>query len=543
MSSTLPRVMATLLAFATGPVVAGKREIVVFKPDPCPGCEIYEQLADVRDYVRGVVDPTSDERVDVRVLPKSELPPAWHRQIERLPYIDAAARRSLFEEPSLLVVYRDGRTIRSAGNIADSANLWQARYPDAVMQPAVQGPYPDLVLHPKGYYRDYFVGNWRLEYFLELAQDEGRRTPATLLEAIAPTAFPPVLARRNLLLWGSADTPRANARFISERMIEIEQRLSDIAKGLNVVRLFGHGAAPGNDSAYESNGEIHFRRAALPPHLAADAQTLVDLFAALVPGQRNLLVQVGHSGPYGAPLWGSLKPMSPDDFGSLTRLGNAENVMVSGACHGGQFARGVQCGFFAARPDVIASGCQRSEAAVAGSDDYLRWFFASLGREHRALADRNGDGRITFAEAHWFASLRVEHHELPYTSLDALAERYLESHPEALPAHFTASDFDSLRSFGDADEQAVLEELLQGLRPGTSLPLRDLAQQKRALDEMLEGMREASSEQRNDKLSAPYRLLLAQLARRLIWLSKEKNGEELRRVRSCEDLGIGEFLD
>ena len=50
-------------------------------------------------------------------------------------------------------------------------------------------------------------------------------------------------------------------------------------------------------------------------------------------------------------------------------------VMVSGACHSGLFAQAVQCGFFAAHPDVVASGCQLSPAALETSDDYLRHFF------------------------------------------------------------------------------------------------------------------------------------------------------------------------
>ncbi len=61
--------------------------------------------------------------------------------------------------------------------------------------------------------------------------------------------------------------------------------------------------------------------------------------------------------------------------------------MVSGACNGGQFAKAVQCGFFAAHPDVRASGCQLSPAALETSDDYLRHFFRA------ATAEANGDSR------------------------------------------------------------------------------------------------------------------------------------------------------
>ncbi len=114
---------------------------------------------------------------------------------------------------------------------------------------------------------------------------------------------------------------------------------------------------------------------------------------------RTLLVQVGHSGPVGAPLWGHGLTLMPADLEPL-RGAAGKVVMVSGACNGGMFAKVAQCGFFAAHPDVRASGCQLSPAALETSDDYLRFFFRAATRvrdcerAHRALRRRRCTTRI-----------------------------------------------------------------------------------------------------------------------------------------------------
>ena len=106
--------------------------------------------------------------------------------------------------------------------------------------------------------------------------------------------------------------------------------------------------------------------------------------------------------------------------------------MVSGACNSGMFAKAVQCGFFAAHPDVKASGCQLSPAALETSDDYLRYFF----RAATAAGDTAKRSRqpATLYDAHWYAATRLENHQLSYTTTDALIDDYFASHADALPA-------------------------------------------------------------------------------------------------------------
>ena len=68
----------------------------------------------------------------------------------------------------------------------------------------------------------------------------------------------------------------------------------------------------------------------------------------------------------------------PATLRSLHEHSGGDNVLVSGNCFGGVMARATSCGFFGARPDIIATGCQADAAEVAQSRDYLHMFFSSL---------------------------------------------------------------------------------------------------------------------------------------------------------------------
>ena len=99
------------------------------------------------------------------------------------------------------------------------------------------------------------------------------------------------------------------------------------------------------------------------------------------------------------------------------------------------YAKAVQCGFFAAHPEVLAAGCQLSPEAVAASDDYLRHFFAAAAGAH----PRRGASRAasTLYDAHWQAATRLEDHQIAYTTTDALIDEYFAANPARLPASLT----------------------------------------------------------------------------------------------------------
>src|SRR5262249_18014157 len=158
--------------------------------------------------------------------------------------------------------------------------------------------------------------------------------------------------------------------------------------------------------------------------------------------------------PAGSPLWGHGVTLDPASLEPIERDAPAAMIMVSGACHSGMFAKHVQCGFFAAHPDVIASGCQLSPDALEASDDYLRHFFrAATGGGNAAKRSRQP---VTLHDAHWQASLQIEDHQLSYTTSDALIDEYFAAHPDALPPSLAAAEIRArARLLGRAETDAA----------------------------------------------------------------------------------------
>jgi hypothetical protein len=141
--------------------------------------------------------------------------------------------------------------------------------------------------------------------------------------------------------------------------------------------------------------------------------------------------------------------------------------------------------------------------------------------------DADGDGAVSFAEAHWYASLEGDIRNVTYTSVDALADAYFDAHPDALPHEFTVRDILALTNDAPAAEARTLRTLLAGYDGGLALPLDDLA---------------AQVGRRNPSSAAP-RVLVAQLARRLLFLkSAAGKTDEVARMQSCENRSVSAFL-
>jgi hypothetical protein len=213
---------------------------------------------------------------------------------------------------------------------------------------------------------------------------------------------------------------------------------------------------------------------------------------------------------------------------SLHERGGGDDVLVSGNCFGGVMARATSCGFFGARPDVVATGCQADAAEVAQSRDYLHMFFSSLAPVSQDAADANGDDSISFAEAHWYASTAGDPRNVTYTSIDALADAWFDANVEGLPRGLLVGDIRALAEGAPPAEARALDRLLSGFDAGVMVPLVDLAQQ--------------AVRWRPDS-GAP-RALVAQVARRLLYLkATPKESGELAALQACENRSVGGFLD
>ncbi len=454
----------------------------------------------------------------------------------------------------LIVLVMDVDRVVVAGNIAESADNEALRRSHAVMFPPDAPADDDPALHDDNFYAEFFASHWNLEYFVDVAL--GKRPRRTALHPVDFASHEPArLGASNVILWDSAATPAANALFIPTRMNEIRAALEAAKVGsLRYVTLYGHGPkTEGNDTSYLVDGHTRFERAPIHADYGSDAAGLNSVLTAVADTARarTLLVQVGHSGPAGAPLWGHGLTLTAADLAPLAQAPGA-TVMVSGACNGGQFAKVAQCGFFAAHPDVRASGCQRSPAALETSDDYLRYFFRAASGEAASGAPAGGaSGKRaklakpalpTLYDAHWYASTRLEDHQLSYTTTDALIDDYFAAHPDKLPASLTVAQIRAAAPKLLPAEAEAAAALTAALAPETEIPLTGYIEANKAADEKLEGARELSSAERNAIIALPYKLELAMLARRIAYHSLGVADADYARASTCENQSLATFF-
>jgi len=245
------------------------------------------------------------------------------------------------------------------------------------------------------------------------------------------------------------------------------------------------------------------------------------------PGSRNLVVLVGHGGPDGAPLWGQIAPLGPEEMKFLHARGQGTDVLVSGNCYGGVLAQAVSCGFFGARPDTVATGCQANAAEVAQSQDYLHAYFEAFTSGKLAQADADGDGSVSFDEAHWYATRFGDPRNITYSTVDALAERWFDAHPADLPEDISLAELQQLVAATGAAEREALKTLTQGLTGSHRFPLADLATQASRYSAVPSGPRP----------------MLGQMARRLLYIQKAGAGDPaLAAARSCGAQSPAGFL-
>lgn len=236
------------------------------------------------------------------------------------------------------------------------------------------------------------------------------------------------------------------------------------------------------------------------------------------------------------PVWGHALTFSPDAIGAAIKDTGKDVVLVSGGCHSGLLAGAAQCGFFAAHPDVIATGCQRSFEAVGASDDYLKYFFLS----DTEASDANRDGRISFREAHSFAAAHVERHSIVYSDIDHAVDTYFAEHPDDLPPTVTLETLRPLVAGLPLTQRAAFRVLSDGLKEGQIISLTDqVARNRQALERLGDDI-EMSSAARNAEMALAYPLSLVGLARQAIYIDR---GNALATdTLACQERSIAEYF-
>ena len=512
--------------------------VVLLKPHDCNGCVYVEEALKRSSQLRTVtltdVDGSSIQASIERRI-ETPLSASEQQQLAALPYFDAALWDSQTQHKQLQVLLlRSGRVV-AAGAIDESADLRSSEYPADLTQPAAGASVESTRERYGLWFRDYFLRAWNLDYFLQLARNPKLAERRSLSQWLAAQATGPQaqsLQPSNVLLIATASGASDNEVFNALRMEEIRQRLlGDLKLDAAQLRLFyGSGQQPGFNAVEIRNGQRRFTRRDLPGAQPARLQSLAGLLDTLgkqQPGSHNLLVLVGHGGPDGTYLWGQPQGLKADDLAEMQRLSRGQNVLVSGNCFGGIMAQATSCGFFGARPDIVATGCQADAAEVAQSQDYLHVFFGALDPKQRSAVDINGDGEISFEEAHWEATLHGDPRNMTYSSVDALAEAYFNAHPADLPDSISVGELLRLAEQASASERSAARELTREVAGDQHISLRDLA---------------ALGTRWTVRPVGP-RPMLNQLAKRLLYTVRFGPGDNLlAQARACSNQAVSSFL-
>ena len=530
--------LLTVRALAQVPDTAGDWQVVLLKPHDCNGCVYVEeqlkrssQLRSVTlsDGSRSSVQAAIERRIE-GVLSASE-----REQLSALPYFNAAQWLAQAQAGQLQVLLKQSGRIVAAGAIDDSADLRSREFPlDLTLPPP--GTSVEAVRERYGlWYRDYFLREWNLDYFLQLARDpslaQGRSFDNWVARQPAATLSTP-LQQANVLVVATATGASDNELFNALRIDEIRSHLlNDMGLDASQLRVFyGAGNQPGFNAVEIRNGQRRFTRRDVAGAQPARLQSLATVFDTLrqqQPGSRNLIVLVGHGGPDGTYLWGQPNGLKADDLAALHRRGGGDDVLVSGNCFGGIMAQTTSCGFFGARPDIVATGCQADAAEVAQSKDYLHTFFGALDPAQRNAVDSNGDGSVSFEEAHWEATLHGDARNITYSTVDALAEAYFKAHPEHLPADISVGELLRLAEQAEPAERRAMRELTREVAGDQRINLRDLA---------------AQGTRWTYRPAGP-RPMISQLAQRLLYTTRfGATDSELVRARSCGARSVVSFL-
>jgi hypothetical protein len=537
-----PLALAACVALGSLASSAHALEVWLASTQSCNSCDLYQRAAQTRGYGRALryVDG-GGLTIPILSIDKSALASDVLAQVPA-----DIGPRSPYWDVTLLVLVVDAGRVVSAGNIAESADNSELRHSHAVMFPPSAPPDGDPSLRDENLYSAFFASHWNLEYFVDVALGKRpKRVAKPPVDLASPS--PTQLGQRNVILWGSAPTPLADALFISTRLGEIRASVEGLKiGGLRFVTLYGHGpGVDGNDTSYLSSGRTLFERADVHADYAADAAGLNSVLSGVLRAEhaRTLLVQAGHAGPTGAPLWGHGLTLSSSDIEPIKRESSGELLMISGACNGGRFAKAVQCGFFAAHPDVRASGCQLSPAALETSDDYLRHFFrAATTSVPTADARKRAAAPATLYDAHWYASVRLEDEAISYTTTDALIDDYFAAHPDRLPESLTVAAIRSAAPAVGRAEAEAATALTMGLAPDLPVPLTGYVELNHAADAKLAEARELSSAERNRIIALPYKLVLPMLARRIAYAGLGVQDPAFAAASTCEKQSLPQFL-
>jgi hypothetical protein len=528
--------LIVLLLAGMGMAGAAEWEVVLLKPTGCSNCALLEEnLKRSAQLRQAVLDDGKGGQVTAPIQRRSpaELSDREWSELRALPGFDGVRWRQRAGEGSAMVLLKRDGVIASAGDIADSADLRGTRLAENLTTPQVGRDLAAVRNERATSTSNLYVDSWNLSWFYQLALDPDLRRSREGRSWIAANTgvLVPPLGTANVLLASTASGADDNEIFNALRIEEIRDVLAGpLSLQPAQLRIFyGDGNSQGANALEVRGGQIGLvrRNVAGANPFTADAVRRIFNSIRERPGSRNLLVLVGHGSPEGMGMWGSPTALSPTALRALHEHGGGDDVLVSGNCFGGVMAQAASCGFFGARPDLVATGCQADAAVVAQSRDYLHAFFSSFQPAALPTADADGDGSISFAEAHWYASTEGDPRNVTYTSIDALVDDWFAANPGTLPASLSVRDAQALARQAPRAEGKALQRLLAEHHPDLVLSLQDIAGQ-------------AGRWQPGSVLP---RAMTGQLVRRLLFLERAAGQRgDVAKLQSCENRSVAAFL-
>src|SRR3954471_20758098 len=242
---------------------------------------------------------------------------------------------------------------------------------------------------------------------------------------------------------------------------------------------------------------LHYRASEVPGVLGATArENIQNWFAGtgqtLKQGDRLIIYVTAHGeksedrkNPYETSimLWNDEK-LSVSEFVTLLD-GMPEGVSVVAVmvqCYTGGFSRFIydkadpknglakqnRCGFFATVHDRVAAGCT-PDVEETSYVEYSTYFWEAIAGHTRTgkpitPPDYDGDGKVSFAEAHAYTVLNADTIDLPLTSSSeflSVESHFKDSdHPELLPKD---APFDTIHELATPAERAILDGLSKQL--------------------------------------------------------------------------------
>ncbi|MEE4331068.1 MAG: hypothetical protein V2J10_09380 [Wenzhouxiangella sp.] len=520
----LARIQSLLVAgmlFASP--VWSQTEIWLLSGPECNICSIYEQIASDRGYSSHLT--IDGEDIAIRRGDKQTLP------LLLAEHFGQDIEDDVNWPIQLTVVVVEGGSVLYSANIAESVDWSEGRIDERHMDPPATET--EAALHDYGFdYADYFRRKINLEYFVARARGEAE-LPYREGDIRVEDA-PEKVNDKSMSIWGTAVQPANNGLFISTRIRELIDRFG---RDRLFLTYTNGGDRSRRDTLLLDDAGYRFVPSNLAADFAGDFAGVDDWFGHIASSRadKHLIIQVGHYGPTGMPVWGHALKLTPEAIGAAVDATGKDVTLVSGACHSGLLAGAAQCGFFAAHPEVIATGCQRSFDAIEASDDYLMFFFLS----DDAPKDANQDGTISFREAHWYAASRVERHNIVYSDIDRRVDAYFSDHAADLPQQLTLAELRSHVEHLPEAQRSAFEAMRTGLDDGLTISLTGHVASKREALERLDGATEESSAFRNRAGGLAYPLSLVPLARQAIYLARGNSFD--REWMACGDQALSDY--